>query len=617
MTSSMFALLPLLAACADPSAAGGTVLVLDGPGFFDRPWPSDERTRAGRLDLDGFPQAGTNGLIDLYLAAGEGLRGFGTNSPIYVRFEAPIDLADLPSPADSTRLDSPVLLLDVDRASPRRGEAVPVAFEFFAEDGRWQPENLLAVAPVFGFPLRPATTYALVLRPPLARPTGQRAWGIDGDPHYAGTEETLTGLGIDPATVAHATVFTTQDPTEELRVIADTLHDRMAPPPFDAEVTRYAERSGYVAYEGEVLLPVWQHGARPYRDSAGGFQFDADGVPIVAAWERARFALSVPEGEPPADGWPVVLYGHGTGGDYTTFCNSGANEEEASVLSRVGVAMIGVSQPLHADRGTPDTNVDLDSFNFFNPEAGRTNFRQGALDAVWLARMLTVAPPRFVAEDGREIRLDPERVAYFGHSQGGLTGALAAPFFRDTVGPVGFSGTGGGLSITIVQRKDPLDIAALIETLFNFDEGETLTTFHPVNGLIQTIVEATDPLNYAAWVNAEAPAWSAVPHPLFLTEGLHDEATPPDATEAYAAAARLPIVGEPSTDPVALALRGLAPEALPVSANRRDWAGEAVTVGLAQFPDDGHFAIYDNNDARRMYRSFLASGLEGEPVIDE
>jgi pimeloyl-ACP methyl ester carboxylesterase len=468
---------------------------------------------------------------------------------------------------------------------------------------------------VFGFPLRPATTYALVLRPPLAAPVGQD-WGVGGDPALADVDETLRGVGIDPETVALAVPFTTQDPLAETRRIARALREEVGVPALDQELERLADRGVYVAYRGEVSVPVWQHGERPYRSTGGGFAFDASGAPEVAYWERVHFALSVPVGEMPADGWPVVLYAHGTGGDYMTFCDSGATEEEATVLARRNVAVLGISQPLHADRAPPGTSPELDSFNYANPDAGRTNFRQGALDQVYLAEALTRATATFT-HDGETIRLDPSRVAYFGHSQGGLVGALAAPFLGDRVRAAGFSGTGGGLSMTLVLRKDPLDIAEVLEGALGFDEGETLTTFHPVVGLVQMLSEATDPLNYAPWWFAEAPDWDAAPLPVVLTEGLDDTSTPSVTTEALAAAGRVPIVGTPANDPLALELRGLAPDDLPAEGNAVDWHGAPHTAGLAQFPEDDHFAIYDNRDALRIYRDLLVSALEGAPRLGD
>lgn len=596
-------------------SGAGPAAMTTGPGFFDRPYPADSRRVDGHPDVSGFPGEGDSTLVDAYLAAAGEIDGFGTNTPVYVRFEAAIDVERLPDAAASMRLDSPILLVDVDRESAHRGERTPLAFEWTATETSYQPANLLAAAPVFGFPLRPSTTYALVIRDTLAAPSGQ-AWGTGVSEELAPVQETLLGLGIAPEEVALAVTFTTQDPHWEMERIARAIHEELGIPAIDQELTLREERGSYDLYWGTVAVPVWQHGQRPYRTEGGAFAFDEHGDPTIAFWERVKFALTIPTGEEPADGWPVVLYSHGTGGDFRTFCQTGDPDEEASVMAREGVAMIGISQPLHADRATEDTDPSLDSFNYMNPYAGRTNFRQGALDQVYLAEVLTRATPTFTAED-RSVRLDPDRVAFFGHSQGGLVGAIAVPFFSDRVRAAGMSGTGGGLSMTLVLRKDPIDIAGLMESLLDFDEGETLTTFHPVTALVQTLSEATDPLNYSPYWYAEDPGWGGRPVPALLTEGLLDAATPSVTTEALAAAAHMPIVGDPATDPEALDLRDLSPDGLPTADNADDWNGDAITAGLGQFPDQDHYAIYYDRDARQLYRDFLVSALDGAPRLEE
>ena len=42
----------------------------------------------------------------------------------------------------------------------------------------------------------------------------------------------------------------------------------------------------------------------------------------------------------PASGWPVVLYAHGTGGNYLSFVSGGVAER----LARAGLASVGVDQ---------------------------------------------------------------------------------------------------------------------------------------------------------------------------------------------------------------------------------------------------------------------------------
>ncbi len=605
-----------LFACTSEVTLSGALPVNEGEGFFDTPFPSDTRLVDGHPDLSGFPNPAAIAILDTYLTVDTEVDGWGTNSPLYVQFEEAIDTSALPSAGASIQNDSPVMLLDVDNDSPTRGQAIPLQFEWTEAEDLYHPRNLLAMAPVFGFTLRPATTYALVLRSPLARP-GVMAdvWGQDGDPAYRGLEEILRQRGVEPTDVALASVFTTQDPTKEMARFARAIHEEIGLGPVETSVELVDDRGFVSVYTGYVTIPIWQHGTRPYRSEGGGFEVNEAGVPQIAAWERVKFGLTIPSGTAPAGGWPLVLYSHGTGGNFGSFYSSPNNDDEGPVMAHEGVAMFGISQPLHYDRGTPETDVELDSFNFMNPTAGRCNFRQGALDQVYLAHVLTAAPLTFHA-GAEDLPINTAKAAYFGHSQGGLVGAIAAPFFSEDMVAAGFSGTGGGLSLTIVLRKDPFDIAALLKVLLQIPEAQEITTMHPVIGVIQMLSEVTDPLNYANVWFAEEPAWPARPLPIELTEGLHDADTPSVATEALAAAGRVPIVGDPATDPLAMELRGLALDTLPTRRNARDWDGEAITAGLAQFPDNGHFAIYENRDARRFYRDFLSSALAGDPELN-
>ena len=80
----------------------------------------------GSLDMTGFPNPFSVNLLETYLSHLETLKGFGNNSPIFVRFHGPIDEALLPTPEESTDSQSPILLMDIDPSSPYRGELFPV-----------------------------------------------------------------------------------------------------------------------------------------------------------------------------------------------------------------------------------------------------------------------------------------------------------------------------------------------------------------------------------------------------------------------------------------------------------------------------------------------------------
>lgn len=611
-------LLPLAAllACADGALpAGGATPMLAGDGFFDRPFPSEARRSEGTLDWSGFPGEGEVPLLDQYLATANTLDGAGPSAPIWVRFEDAIDATLLPSPEDSLSLDANVLLLDVDPTSPFRGERIPVEIEWFPDGATYLPGNLLAVVPLHGWPMRERTRYALVLRYPLARAHAQDAL-FAGDASLASAEETLRRLDVDPDTVSAIVPFVTQAPTEELARMAATVRDGIGLVPLDQELAFVQDGVTTTAWEGHVVLPDWQSGERPFHNEGGAFVFDAQGTPVVQRWERVRFTIAIPKGEMPADGWPVALYSHGTGGDDRTLLGDGRPDSEATILGREGIAVLGVSQPLHGDRAPPGTNAELDSFNFLNIASARTNFRQGALDQVYLAQLLAMAP-RLGTSQG-EVRLDPSRMVFVGHSQGGLAGALAAPFLRDQLRGAVFSGAGGGLAYTVMLRKDPVDFAALVAGATRFSEGEVPSPGHPVIGLIQALAEVTDPIHTArGWFAETLPGASGGPLPVLLTEGLLDPYTPSVTAEALAAAGHVPIVGEVAAMSEALRLRENGPDALPARDNASTADGEPITAGLAQFPEDGHFAIYDNRRARSLYKRFAVSVLAGDPVIGE
>lgn len=604
----------LLVGCVAP--ADGPVPLWDraSEDLFASPWPSDHRRdEDGTLDVRGFPNPSDNSLLGQYLDVADQLDGFGTNSPIWFPLSGPVDLALLPAPADSIAEGSPVVLVDVDPASPGWGERVPVQVSLQVEETSYQPAHLLSVAPLHGFPLRPATTYGLVLTTGAFAPNDAFAAAWD-DPLYADLRDVLLFQGLSVEDVAVATVFTTQDPLDEMARIVAHLH-HLPYQPLDQEVVRIGEpKTAYQVFEGHYLGPVYQHGDRPYATTGGGFRFDDGGVPLVHSWDDMRMAIATPlDLEPPASGWPVVIYQHGTGGDYDGFANGDYPMEVASQLASAGLVGIGIDQPLHGTRATPGTETDWHSFNYLNPESARANFRQGAIDAVYLARLLA-GGATFTTPEGEVVPIDPDRIAFMGHSQGGLTGSLALPWLGRHVDSAVISGAGGVLSITIVERKDPLDIADLLATILGFSSAEAVTEDHPVVGLVQMLTEVTDPVNYAPFWFAERGDWETRPTPVLVFSGLDDAATPFRTAEALASAARTPWLAPGVTAPDSQLLRGLDPQPGPLQENATAWDG-AVTAALSQWAEGDHFVVFDEPDAARLYRDFLETAAGGTAVI--
>ena len=289
--------------------------------------------------------------------------------------------------------------MDIDPSSPKNGERYPVRWRFQSEETLYLPPNTLAIRPVEGLALRPATTYAMVLLKDVAN-TNMTFQSMLASEEPGSNRETwsvyapLRDSSLQLDQIATASVFTTMDPVSEMFELANFINEYQ--PPEVKSLERRGSFPGlYVEYEGIYEAPNFQSGPPPFLTEGGYFEYGENGDPIVQRTERLRFSMSIPTNtEMPESGWPVVMYGHGTGGDYRSYINSGA----AATLARVGIATIGIDQVHHGPRddrpngcetqGDPGACVAALFFNFINPLAGRDNVRQSAADFVSLARLL-------------------------------------------------------------------------------------------------------------------------------------------------------------------------------------------------------------------------------------
>ncbi len=596
----------------------------DEVGLTATPWPTDRlRAEDGSLDLSGFPNPADVDMLEAYLAyATDTLRGYGTNGSVYFELDGPVDMASLPDP--QTALDWPqatALLVNVQAGTPRYGEQLPLLFDWYdGDDDPYQEANTLSMRAVFGFPMAEASTYCAILTRAV----------LDGDGRHLTPSVAFTSALADEGSlaplvawlpdsylyeedIAAATCFTTGVPTAELQVVREFLHTQSAPVIEEVEYFGTVDGS-FHEFQGIYTAPNFQAGTKPYEFEGGQLEFDADGDPVIHEQEAIRFLLMVPTAyQMPDEGWPIVLYAHGTGGDFVS-CKTGILNVASDILKE-GVAMVCIDQPLHGVRGNENWQVDFLSFNFANPYSGRMSFRQAAIDIMSLARM--VAADSFDLDAGttafdEDVRIDPEEIHFFGHSHGGLSGAIAfgiEPELRSGV----ISGAGGILIETILRRSDfelgGLGIKDFVELLFEVPTDE-LDTFHPTLTLVQMLVDATDPINYAPyWL---VPREGNTAKHVFVTEGIADEATPYVTTNALAAAARVPLI-KPVVEPsLAHQLRGLDELKLPVGNNITTPDGETRTAGLKQWSGD-HFVAFTVTEARNLWRGFFRSIRFGAP----
>ncbi|UCD83714.1 MAG: hypothetical protein JSU92_10505, partial [Deltaproteobacteria bacterium] len=329
---------------------------------------------------------------------------------------------------------------------------------------------------------------------------------------------------------------------------------------------------------------------------------DENGQPVVREYEQLRFALCVPKGIQPAEGWPILTYAHGTGGDYKTFVRNGV----ADYLGSLGIASISIDQPLHGTRLGAGGDPEMDFYNFLNPLAGRDNSRQSAIDSLVLNRMAPGIEIDTVSCSTctMEASFDPDRILFMGHSQGAHTGGLFLGVEPEVKGAV-LSGAGGGLAITLLTKTDPYDVKALMEDLLGIEGGEEeLDLFHPIINIIQTYIEPADPLNYAPYYILN-PLFG-VPKSIFISEGFLDTQVTPLTAEALATAIGASPI-EPVYHPIlGLALRGLEPLSPPVTGNITGPGGMA-TAGVLQYPEGNHWVLTNDVNAKNQWGMFLQS----------
>jgi hypothetical protein len=604
--------------------------------FYRLPWPTDLRlTSTGSPDLTEFP---TDGIALLQQLASI-TQGFSPNGAIYFRFDGAVGC--LPAdPASSLATDSSVYLVDIDPASAQKGERIPIKTKVDMVGSDYITAPNLDFLPFPGFPMRPGTKYAAVITdrvcgasggPVKASPDFLAVMADDAtsDPAvsaartvFAPLKSWLDANNIPRTTIVSATVFTTQDPISLMQKARQVVLAQV-PAPTAANLSVNIQANNYTEYVGTYgPAPIFQKGTSPYHFSGGTIAVDNSGNPIIDHNEPAlRLSISVPKGTMPNNGWPVVVYAHGTGGGYESYIVDGPtgsiNDGSASHLAQVvdptslqvvgRFAMISTDQVVHGPIRNPmGLCPDPLFFNTDNLPAARDNVRQGAIDNYTLVRLAQSFD--MTMPDGNHVKLDPTNVYFYGHSQGGITGP---PFlgFEPNVKAAVLSGAGGNLIEALLHKTAPVDITQFI---FALVRDNNLDEFNPVLTVFQDFIDSGDPVNYGRILYRE-PVAGVAPKPIFQSEGFVDHFAPIETIEAFGTSIGVqPIL--PEIQPVAgTTLRGLAPIATPVSDNVMSTTGQKVTAVLAQYQckapecNDGHFVLFTEPQGIAQYTNFLAT----------
>lgn len=621
--------------------------------FFDHPWPSDLRLEGGSPRFTGYYNPLGFALLDQYAEATKGiLDGFSPAGAGYLRFTGEIDETTLPAtPGDTLDPTAAVQLIDIDAASPERFSRKLVSLRWQAVESVYYRPNTLAFMPTIGFPLRPHTRYALVVTDRLEAKSGgviaqqaDLAKAVGVEPADAKTRAAQTALssaimeievaGVPRSHIVHLAVFTTSDPTKELKIIRDAVPSLIGPP--QADVSKWIKglkTSKFTEYQGRYgPTPNFQQGTLPFQvyGDGGGFVFE-NGAPVLQSTFDLRTSITVPNSVAcpmPAAGYPIVLYAHGTGGSYRSYLNGGTAEK----LAEQCMAAMGIDQIFHGDRpGAPadgdDSKVSILFFNFQNPVAARTNGRQAAIDEVQRARLFTeshMTIPANVSASGQEVRFDGSKILYFGHSQGGLNGPLFTAIDPAARGAV-FSGAGAEIAIALLEKTLPEpSVASLVKSLLlglKGDDVAELDVFHPAISLAQSMVDTVDPLHYGRFQQLEPRAGFA-PKSIYMSEGVNPDGTgdsyaPPHGIEAHALAMGLPLQLPGERPAIELQWGGPEGVTIPAGGLSGNLGGGKASGVLAQWAvppnEDGHYVVFDVPEAEAQSIAFLRQ-LADDPV---
>ncbi len=619
MLRSVAAVFLVLAACGDDPVTAYFAVPGSSKGddFYALPFPNDlRRFPDGKLDLTELP---TNAIIvnTIREVAARDLDGFGLNAALFARFSGPLDQASLPTPATSMEDGASVYLVDIDADSPTRGQRWPVIATFRAEGTQTIKGNRLVVRPYPGFPLADATTYALVITNRVSAASGgdverdadfSALVGTGGNSAISAARAVYQPLldwlaepgGDDVDDVMSAAVFTTQNATSIMPAVRKAVYS--TPAPVAADVMQTSSTNTYSMWKGTYTAPNIQTGEPAYITSGGEVKLDANGDVIVQRMESMRVAFSVPAGPVPVGGFPVCIYQHGTTGDWISFYQDGTAER----LAMEGIAVISTDQVLHGPRGA-GVDPSIAFFNFNNPIAARDNPLQGAADA-WSQQRLAFGMSVTDTPNNRTITFNPNKLFFYGHSQGGLTGPGYIAFEPALKGAV-LSGTGGVFYLNVLDKVEPVNFPDLIATLAR---DEPIDEDNPTLALAQMSVERNDPVNYAQFMVrlpqlAPDGTTRLAPRNVLQTEGFIDHYSPNRGLEAFATALGADIAANPDAQPIeGITLRGRMQVATPIVDNY----GTATAV-LSQFKqagnNDGHFVAFDVPLARQQVRKFLST----------
>ncbi len=592
--------------------------------FWNFPFPADARLAAsGAPDMTAFPNPRNVPILNDLLALVPDRRGWPMMMPAYFRFTAPF-----PEPSfDVVLADGPLYLIDIDPASPERGNKLPVVGKTLVTDG-YVPSNLLAIAPRPGIVLRASTQYAYVIArrfaPDFARPSGF------GEDLYPALWETLDTIGIARDDVLVATVFTTGDEVARMRARSEAIRDAHEPAITNVQLVDGDTYDGFCRLSAQITMPQFQTGEQPF-DDGGVFVLDANDVPQQQSEMTIPVVITLPKQTMPASGWPLYQFFHGSGGLATGLVDLGhsptpADEPEPGkgpgyVVARHGIAAAASALPLNPERYVNAT--DYAYLNINNLTAFPQTFQQGVfeqrllLDALLALRIpdSVLAGCTGIASPAGEHFFDAQKLVAGGQSMGGMYTNLVGSV-EGRYGALVPTGAGGFWNLMILEATLIPGARELLATALGVDDNE-LTFVHPAMNMLGLAWEVAEPIVAMSRL-AQRPLDGLPARHIFEPVGKDDVYFPIPIYDAAALAYGNEQAGMqvwPSMQE-ALALKGLGGVvSYPVTANR-----DGKTRVVVQYEGDGivdsHYIYRQLETVKHQYGCFFASYFrDGVPTL--
>lgn len=645
VTAALLVLSLVVTACGDGYVERPTQVVFEpnAADFWAVPLPSELRRQAdGTYNLDRWPGPRPQ-LVKMWLETIDArVDGWGVDSGAFFVLSGDLDPATLPGdPSQALTQDGSVQLVDIDPASPEYGRRFPLMVQFTTAEVPYRPARLLAVNTIQGFVRRPNTQYAVILTDALKDTAGQplgRSKAFHAALEQLDTADAKAKDALAPlhaflekekwpkGRVVGGTVFRTIDPSASLVKLAAWIETLPKPTLLEPWTKKY-DYPDFVEYDAAYEVPHIQSGPIPGK---GHIVWNADGsAPVQQGTQRVRLSISIPKVAAPANGYPLMLYLHGSGGEFEEVMDRGplpqtATRDQlgeppkgtgpAAWLGRRAVATLGFDFPLHGDRDTPPDTTGLRLYDLFGDiDSTVDNMQVSAMEVVYLTRLLEgMTVP---LDGGGEAHFDLARLSAMGHSMGSTIGIPTATVAKRIHGWV-FSGAGGLLLEVGTTATEPVDLRPALETILGFSDGQTLDNLHPLLNAFQALWDYVDPTAKARYVVRE-PRPGMSPVPFFMPHGVIDGYFHPGAQTAVSVSLGTTIVGgevDPY-EPMALRLDGRGTQAsFPLKGNEN-----GVTAGTVQLTapfELGHYVTFDVAGVSSQLACFvLGVGVGEGPAI--